>query len=89
MVLLAVGVGFAVNAALGVYQAGAEWKFWDPPSTCAAAAGLPTFDAKSLSMDRVPALCGVASWRCPRLVLCRLECGDIGRARGWRADSSS
>ncbi|MFZ1106227.1 MAG: disulfide bond formation protein B [Hyphomicrobiaceae bacterium] len=63
VVLLAVGVGFLVNAGLGVYQAGAEWKLWDPPSTCAAAAGLPTFDAGSLSIDRVPALCGVASWR--------------------------
>lgn len=63
VVLLAVGVGFAVNAVLGIEQAGAEWKFWDPPSTCAAAAGLPPFDAGSLSIDRVPALCGVASWR--------------------------
>jgi disulfide bond formation protein DsbB len=63
VVLLAVGVGFAVNAALGVYQAGAEWKLWDPPSTCAAATDLPSFDVKSLTMDRVPALCGVASWR--------------------------
>ena len=63
VVLLAVGVGFLVNAGLGVYQAGAEWKLWDPPSTCAAAAGLPAFDARSLSIDRMPALCGVASWR--------------------------
>lgn len=63
VVLLAVGIGFVVNAALGVYQAGAEWKLWDPPSTCAMATDLPSFDGKSLTMDRVPALCGVASWR--------------------------
>lgn len=63
VVLLAVGIGFVVNAALGVYQAGAEWKLWDPPSTCAMATDLPSFDVKSLTMDRVPALCGVASWR--------------------------
>ena len=63
VVLLAVGVGFLVNAGLGVYQAGAEWKLWDPPSTCGTAAGLPAFDARSLSIDRTPALCGVASWR--------------------------
>jgi disulfide bond formation protein DsbB len=68
-VLLAVGIGFAINAALGVYQAGAEWKFWDPPSTCATAGGLPSFDSKSLTMDRVPALCGVASWRDPLVSL--------------------
>jgi disulfide bond formation protein DsbB len=62
-ILLAVGAGFVINAGLGVYQAGAEWKFWDPPSTCAQGGALPTFDTNSLSLDRVPALCGVASWR--------------------------
>jgi disulfide bond formation protein DsbB len=62
-ILLLVGVGFLVNAGLGVYQAGAEWKLWDPPSTCAMATELPAFDTKSFTMDRVPALCGVASWR--------------------------
>jgi disulfide bond formation protein DsbB len=69
VVLLAVGVGFAFNAVLGVYQAGAEWKLWDPPSTCAMANDLPSFDPKSLRMDRAPALCGVASWRDPVLGL--------------------
>jgi disulfide bond formation protein DsbB len=67
--LLAVGIGFAVNAGLGVYQAGAEWKFWDPPSTCSSAGELPSFNSKSLRIDRAPALCGVASWRDPVLGL--------------------
>jgi disulfide bond formation protein DsbB len=62
-ILLAVGLAFLVNAGLGVYQAGAEWKFWDPPSTCASPGELPTFDIKSMNLDRVPATCGVASWR--------------------------
>ena len=52
-----------VNAGLGVYQAGAEWKFWDPPATCASPTELPTFDLKTMNLDRVPAACGVASWR--------------------------
>jgi disulfide bond formation protein DsbB len=70
VVLAAVGVGFLVNAGLGVYQAGAEWKLWDPPATCAAASGPPAFDSEGLlNMDRVPALCGVASWRDPLLGL--------------------
>ena len=69
VLLLAVGIGFVVNAALGVYQAGAEWKLWAPPSTCATATDLPSFDVKSLTMDRVAALCGVASWRDPFLGL--------------------
>jgi disulfide bond formation protein DsbB len=62
-ILAAVGLAFVVNAGLGVYQAGAEWKFWDPPATCATPAELPTFDVKSMNLDRVPAACGVASWR--------------------------
>ncbi len=62
-VLAAVSLAFLVNAGLGVYQAGAEWKFWDPPATCASPAELPTFDLKTMNLDRVPATCGVASWR--------------------------
>jgi disulfide bond formation protein DsbB len=61
-ILLVVGLGFVVNSGLGIYQAGAEWKFWDPPSTCGAV-DLSPFDPTRLSLDRVPAMCGVASWR--------------------------
>jgi disulfide bond formation protein DsbB len=61
--LAAVSLAFVINAGLGVYQAGAEWKLWDPPSTCATPSELPTFDLKTMSLDRVPATCGVASWR--------------------------
>jgi disulfide bond formation protein DsbB len=62
VLLLAVGLGFLINAGLGVYQAGAEWKLWDPPSTCTAVSELPSFD-KGVSLDRVPAYCGFAAWR--------------------------
>jgi disulfide bond formation protein DsbB len=62
-VLAAVSLAFLANAGVGVYQAGAEWKFWDPPATCASPAELPTFDLKTMNLDRVPATCGVASWR--------------------------
>jgi disulfide bond formation protein DsbB len=62
-VLAAVGLAFLVNAGLGTYQAGAEWKFWDPPSTCATPPELPSFDLNSMNLDKVPATCGVASWR--------------------------
>lgn len=30
---------FAANAALGVYHAGVEWKWWPGPDTCASAGG--------------------------------------------------
>jgi disulfide bond formation protein DsbB len=62
-VFLAVAVAFAVNAGLGVYQAGAEWKFWEPPATCAAPSTLPSLDLKGQTFDRIPVSCGVASWR--------------------------
>jgi flagellin-like protein len=62
-IFLLVAVGFLANAGLGTYQAGAEWKFWEPPATCAAPAELPSFDLKQESFDRIPASCGVASWR--------------------------
>jgi disulfide bond formation protein DsbB len=62
-VLAAVSLAFLANAGVGVYQAGAEWKFWDPPATCASPAELPAFDLKTMNLDRVPATCGVASWR--------------------------
>jgi disulfide bond formation protein DsbB len=59
-VFLLVGTAFAVNAGLGVYQAGAEWKLWQIPS-CAAAGGLPRFDIEKLDIGKVT-ICGVASW---------------------------
>jgi disulfide bond formation protein DsbB len=62
-VFLLVAVAFLANAGLGAYQAGAEWKLWEPPASCAAPSELPSFDLKQDSFDRIPASCGVASWR--------------------------
>jgi disulfide bond formation protein DsbB len=59
-VLVLVGAGFLINAGLGVYQAGAEWKLWDLPACDAAT--LPEFDPNKLDLGQTP-LCGVASWR--------------------------
>jgi disulfide bond formation protein DsbB len=59
--LLLVAAAFLVNAGLGVYQAGAEWKFWDLPA-CDAPANLPTIDITQPDLSR-QAACGVASWR--------------------------
>jgi disulfide bond formation protein DsbB len=36
LVFLAVAVGFLINAGLGTYHAGVEWKYWAGPDTCAA-----------------------------------------------------
>jgi disulfide bond formation protein DsbB len=63
VIFVGVAVAFLGNAGLGVYQAGAEWKFWDPPASCAAPTTLPSFDLKNDSFNRIPVSCGVASWR--------------------------
>ena len=63
LILAVVAVAFLANAGLGTYQAGAEWKFWDPPASCAAPATLPSFDLKQDTFNRIPVSCGIASWR--------------------------
>ena len=35
IVLVVIAVGFLINAGLGVYHAGIEWKWWAGPATCA------------------------------------------------------
>jgi disulfide bond formation protein DsbB len=60
-IFLLVAAAFAVNAGLGVYQAGAEWKLWDLP-TCDTPDTLPQFDITKLDVGKAP-VCGVASWR--------------------------
>lgn len=65
-VFAVVALGFAANAGLGVYHAGAEWKFWPGPDTCAASAGPLATKAGSLleelSKTRV-VRCDEAPWR--------------------------
>lgn len=48
LVFFAVALAFLANAGLGVYHAGAEWKLWPGPETCAAAGAQITTDAGSL-----------------------------------------
>ena len=42
VLFLLVAVAFLANAGLGVYHAGAEWKFWPGPDTCSGGGGLTT-----------------------------------------------
>lgn len=65
VILLLVALAFAVNGALGVYQAGAEWKFWPGPATCAGDQGV-TQSAGSLlnDLENTKVIrCDEASWR--------------------------
>ena len=66
LIFAIVALGFLANAGLGVYHAGAEWKFWQGPATCAAASDDLTTNAGSLLQDlrRVQVIrCDEAAWR--------------------------
>jgi disulfide bond formation protein DsbB len=60
-----VALAFLANAGLGVYQAGAEWKFWPGPAFCGTEQALAT-DAGNLLKDLEHTQvvhCDEASWR--------------------------
>ncbi|MEZ5850457.1 MAG: disulfide bond formation protein B [Hyphomicrobiaceae bacterium] len=46
-----VALAFVINAGLGVYHAGVEWKFWLGPDTCAAPAATITKGVGSFMSD--------------------------------------
>ena len=48
LLFLLVGAAFLANAGLGIYHAGAEWKFWPGPDTCSGGSGLITANAGNL-----------------------------------------
>lgn len=59
-----VALGFLVNAGVGTYHAGAEWKFWPGPDTCSGAQSLSTGAGglfKDLATTRV-IRCDEAPW---------------------------
>jgi disulfide bond formation protein DsbB len=65
LVFAVVAIAFLGNAGLGVYQAGAEWKLWPGPDTCAGGQGLAT-NAGGLLEDLSRAQvtrCDEAAWR--------------------------
>lgn len=65
-ILLLVAIAFLANAGLGTYHAGAEWKYWEGPATCAAQGAPLTIGPggllKELETTRV-IRCDEASWR--------------------------
>ncbi|WP_428698624.1 disulfide bond formation protein B [Stappia sp.] len=65
LLLLAVAAVFAYGAALGVYQAGAEWGFWTGPSDCGGGTAAPDSAANMLNALRATRVvsCTEASWR--------------------------
>ena len=49
--LLLVGVSMLIGGGMGVYHAGAEWKFWEGPSTCATSVDAIARNADDLLAD--------------------------------------
>ena len=60
LVLLLIGMGFVINSGLGVYHAGAEWKWWPGPETCAGGFDL-TWGEEGI-VDTPVIRCDEASW---------------------------
>ena len=61
-----VALAFLANAGLGVYHAGAEWKFWPGPDTCAAAPAKLSLRAGDLlnpTSKMSVVRCDEAAWR--------------------------
>lgn len=58
-------LAFLANMGLGIYHAGAEWKYWAGPATCGGANGVGT-DAGGL-LNRIQTMkvirCDEAAWR--------------------------
>ncbi len=46
-----VAVAFLANTGLGVYHAGAEWKFWPGPTTCGGGSGITSSSAGDFLKD--------------------------------------
>lgn len=65
ILLALIALGFIVNAGLGVYHAGIEWKWWEGPVTCAGGTPIEWGEgglAEQLENAHV-IRCDEASWR--------------------------
>lgn len=61
LVLALIAIGFLLNMGLGIYHAGAEWKFWPGPETCAG--GFDLEWSQEGIVDTPVIRCDEASWR--------------------------
>jgi disulfide bond formation protein DsbB len=61
LLLVLIALAFLVNAGLGIYHSGVEWKWWPGPDTCAGAFDLK-WDEGGI-VDTPVIRCDEASWR--------------------------
>jgi len=59
------GLGFLINAGVGVYHSGIEWKWWAGPQTCSSGATLAPLSGSLLeALEGAHAIaCDAAPWR--------------------------
>jgi len=65
ILLLVIALGFLINAGLGVYHSGVEWKWWAGPTECSGGSVIewgPAGLAQQLGTTKVIA-CDEAPWR--------------------------
>lgn len=61
ILLVLIAFAFLLNVGLGIYHAGAEWKFWPGPSTCGG--GFDLTWGQGGVVDTPMIRCDEASWR--------------------------
>ncbi|MDP1632635.1 MAG: disulfide bond formation protein B [Caulobacter sp.] len=62
---LLLAVVFLVGVGVAVYHAGAEWKFWPGPATCASGGGMANLGSLQALLDGAkikPPACDEAAW---------------------------
>lgn len=65
IVIAVIAVGYLINAGLGAYHAGVEWKWWAGPDTCSGA--LPKLSVGPLDLDKPVIRCDAAPWTFAKL----------------------
>jgi disulfide bond formation protein DsbB len=65
ILLVLVGLAFLVNAGVGVYHAGVEWKWWPGPTSCSGGVAVEWGEGGvASSIERAEVVsCSEASWR--------------------------
>lgn len=65
ILLVLTAIAFAYGSGLGIYQAGAEWGFWDGPNDCGGGSSGPASASSMLSALKSTRIvsCTEASWR--------------------------
>jgi disulfide bond formation protein DsbB len=63
ILLLLIALGFLVNAGLGIYHSGVEWKWWAGPTECSGGSVL-SFGPAGVDIENAKVVaCDQAAWR--------------------------